>query len=92
MFITNDLFQGFNRRNLPPCNSKQLHNISNLILNNLMRESYQATPERCTTMKVVVVPDIQNSERVGKKFLRLVFIFPAKFTEIKDEKVHTDEG
>ena len=55
-----------------------------------MRESYQANPEPCTTMKVVVVPDTQYNEKVGDQDLRLVLFFPVEFTEIKHEKVHTN--
>ena len=55
-----------------------------------MLESYQANPEPCTTMKVVVVPDTQYNEKVGDQDLRLVLFFPVEFTEIKHEKVHTD--
>ena len=59
------VFQGFDRKDAPTCNSKELFKISNLVKNNLMQESYQAIPEPCSTMKVGVVPDIQNNERLG---------------------------
>ena len=64
--------------------------FQSFFLFNLMRESYQANPEPCTTMKVVVVPDIQYNEKLGDQDLRLVLFFPVEFTEIKQEKVHTD--
>ena len=82
-------FPGFNMVDTPPCNNKELEKISKLVKNNLMMESYQATPEPCTTMKIGVVPNIQNTSKIDNNTIRFAITFPVEYTEIKEERVNT---
>ena len=50
-------------------------------------ESYKATPEPCTSMKVVVGKDINSLEKKSNNTLNINVIYPVEFTEIKQEKV-----
>ena len=52
----------------------------------LMRTSHNAIPEPCTTMELVVVPQVSD-ERKNNKHLSLIVLFRAKYTEINQEKV-----
>ena len=51
-----------------------------------MRTSHNAIPEPCTTMELVVVPQVWNKEEYNKFIIWEVF-FRAKYTEISQEKV-----
>ena len=53
-----------------------------------MLESYRAVPEPCTTMKVVVLPDIQKEEGMDNDILKFRIEFPVEYTEIKHERVN----
>ena len=52
-----------------------------------MMESYKATPEPCTSMKVVVGKDINSLQKKSNNTLNINVIYPVEFTEIKQEKV-----
>ena len=73
----------------PPCNNKELEKISKLVTRNLMMESYQATPEPCTTMKMGVVPIIQKTDKLDNNTLEFIITFPVEYTEITEERVNT---
>ena len=51
-----------------------------------MRISHNAIPEPCKTMEMVVVPQVLNKKE-NNKTLELIIYFPAKYTEINQEKV-----
>ena len=53
-----------------------------------MMESYRATPEPCTSMKIVVAKDIDDLEKNSTKTLNINVIYPVDFAEIKQEKVN----
>ena len=89
LIFNNHPFPGFDKIDAPSCNNKELKEISKLVVNNLMLESYQATPEPCTTMKMGVVPNIQNSDKIDNKTISFVITFPVEYTEIKEERVNT---
>ena len=51
-----------------------------------MTKSHNAIPEPCTTMEIVVVPQVWDKQKSNKTFA-LHVIFRAKYTEINQEKV-----
>ena len=52
-----------------------------------MLDSFRATPEPCTSMRIVVVKDINNPVKKSNGTLSINVIYPVEFTEIKQEKV-----
>ena len=70
------------------CKDKQLSNMTRSFVR-LTRESHNAIPEPCTTMEIVVVPQIRDKEENGKT-LSLKVYFKAKYTEINQEKVRNN--
>ena len=67
------------------CKDKQLSNISDIFWQ-LMQSSHNAIPEPCTTMEIVVVPQVWDGKENTKTLSWQVF-FRAKYTEINQEKV-----
>ena len=55
--------------------------------NKLRMESYKATPEPCTSMKIIVAKDINDLEKKPNDTLNINVIYPVEYTEIKQEKV-----
>ena len=53
----------------------------------MMMKSFEAFPDPCTTMKLVVVKDIGNKKEMANDTLRINIKFPVDFTEIKHERV-----
>ena len=72
-------------QNKPICKGKQLFNIS-AIFHGLMRTSHNAIPEPCTTMEIVVVPQIWDDKKINRTLKWEVF-FKAKYTNINQEQV-----
>ena len=52
-----------------------------------MMESYKATPEPCTSMKIIVAKDVNDLEKKPNDTLNINVIYPVEYTEIKQEKV-----
>ena len=69
----------------PICKGEQLFNIS-AIFSGLMMKSHNAFPEPCTTMEIVVVPQIWDDKR-NNNTLKWELFFKAKYTNIKQEQV-----
>ena len=69
----------------PMCKDKQLLNMTTRYFQ-LMRLSHNAMPEPCTTMEMVVVPQVWDRKK-DNKTLSLNVLFRAKYTEINQEKV-----
>ena len=71
----------------PMCKDKQLLNMTTR-LSQLMRTSHNAIPEPCTTMEIVVVPQVWDDNKyTNNRTLKWEVFFKAKYTNIKQEQV-----
>ena len=96
--FTQFYFLDFQFKDAPICKNKTLRNLAS-IFQILMAQSYRFHPRPCSTMKMIVEPDMQEiqycrKERKEKQFcsqhMKLRIRFPNYYTEIKQERVILD--
>ena len=83
---------GLSLKDFPSCNKSTNEELATII-KNLRKNSYKVKPKPCSTMRILVVTDMQMPQKMlgGQNHaegpLEIIVNFPIDYTEIKQERV-----
>ena len=86
----------FDLREGPICDETSLEELSTFFTRNLLGMGYMTKPQPCSSMKMIVVSDMQEikfcnvkkkQKEICKEAINIRVRFPSDYTEIKQERV-----